>query len=103
MIYFYCAKKLLFILTSPHLLTKKREQEIKGKRRGLNSFYVKSCFVINNIDKNLLRKSDEREVKMCKNWFSLFILYSSFREKPAFIPRKVSFDRAKGYVSSSQT
>ena len=31
MIYFYCAKKLLFILTSPHLPTKKREQEVKGE------------------------------------------------------------------------
>ena len=36
MIYFYCAKKLLFILTSPHLLTKKREQEIRGKYKGDN-------------------------------------------------------------------
>ena len=88
MIYFYCAKKLLFILTSPHLLTKKREQEIKGKRRDLNGFYVKSCFVINNIDKNLSGKSDEREVKMCKNW--LFTLHSLF-----FISRKTSFCSAK--------
>ena len=88
MIYFYCAKKLLFILTSPHLLTKKREQEIKGKRRDLNSFYVKSCFVINNIDKNLSGKSDEREVKICI--IRLFTLHSSF-----FILRKTSFCSAK--------
>ena len=88
MIYFYCAKKLLFILTSPHLPTKKREQEVKGKRRGLNSFYVKSCFVINNIDKNLSGKSDEREVKMCI--IRLFTLHSLF-----FISRKTSFCSAK--------
>ena len=67
MIYFYCAKKLLFILTSPHLPTKKREQEIKGKRRDLNSFYVKSCFVINNIDKNLLRKSGRIQINNATN------------------------------------
>jgi hypothetical protein len=84
MIYFYCAKKLLFFLTSPHLPTQKREQEIKGKRRDLNSFYVKSCFVINNIDKSLSGKSDEREVKICKN--QLFTLHSLF-----FILRKLSF------------
>ena len=88
MIYFYCAKKLLFILTSPHLPTKKREQEVKGERLDLNSFYVKSCFVINNIDKSLSGKSDEREVKMCKNWF--FTLHSLF-----FILRKTSFCSAK--------
>ena len=88
MIYFYCAKKLLFILTSPHLPTKKREQGVKGERRGLNSFHVKSCFVINKIDKNLSGKSDEREVKMCKNW--LFTLHSLF-----FISLKTSFRTAK--------
>ena len=88
MIYFYCAKKLLFILTSPHLPTKKREQEVKGERLDLNSFYVKSCFVINNIDKNLLRKSDEIEVKICI--IRLFTLHSLF-----FISRKTSFRTAK--------
>ena len=88
MIYFYCAKKLLFILTSPHLPTKKREQKVKGKRRDLNSFYVKSCFVINNIDKNLSGKSDEREVKICI--IRLFTLHSLF-----FILRKTSFCSAK--------
>ena len=88
MIYFYCAKKLLFILTSPHLPTKKREQEVKGERRGLNSFHVKSCFIINNIDKNLSGKSDEIEVKKYKNRF--FTLHSSF-----LILRKLSFRTAK--------
>ena len=39
-------------------------------------------------DKTLSRKSDEREVKLCKNRF--FILYSSF-----FILRKHSFRTAK--------
>ena len=88
MIYFYCAKKLLFILTSPHLPTKKREQEVKGKRCTLKSYYVKSCFVINNIDKNLSGKSDEREVKICI--IRLFTLHSLF-----FILRKTSFRTAK--------
>ena len=88
MIYFYCAKKLLFILTSPHLPTKKREQEVKGKRCTLKSYYVKSCFVINNIDKSLSGKSDEREVKICKNHF--FAHHSSF-----LILRKLSFHTAK--------
>ena len=88
MIYFYCAKKLLFILTSPHLPTKKREQEVKGERRGLNSFHVKSCFVINKIDKNLSGKSDEREVKICKNRF--FAFHTS-----CFISLKTSFRTAK--------
>ena len=34
---------------------------------------------------------------------SFFILHSSFCESIAFAARKVSFDRAKGYVSSPQT
>ena len=37
---------------------------------------VLRCFSINNIDKNLSGKSDEREVKICKN--RLFTLHSSF-------------------------
>ena len=37
---------------------------------------VLRCFAINNIDKNLSGKSDEREVKICKN--RLFTLHSSF-------------------------
>ena len=37
---------------------------------------VLRCFAINNIDKNLSGKSDEREFKMCKN--GLFTLHSSF-------------------------
>jgi len=34
---------------------------------------------------------------------SLFILHSSFYESIAFTPRKLSFDRPKDHVSSSQT
>ena len=45
----------------------------------------------------------KEKLKSVKVDSSLFILYSSFREKPAFAPRKVSFDRPKGHVSSPQT
>ena len=41
------------------------------------------------LNKNLSGKSDEREVKMCKN--RLFTLHPSF-----FILRKTSFHSAKG-------
>ena len=44
---------------------------------------------LKNPDKNLLGKSDEREVKMCKIWF--FTLHPSF-----FISQKTSFRTAKG-------
>ena len=54
------------------------------------------CFVINNIDKNLSGKSDEREAKMCKN--RLFTLHSSF-----FILWKVSFHTAKGKLWRGQS
>ena len=50
---------------------------------------------VKNLDKNLSRKSDEREVKNCKNRF--FTLHSSF-----FILRKLSFRTAKHKLSSSQ-
>ena len=45
----------------------------------------------------------KEKLKSVKVDSSLFILYSSFCESIAFAPRKVSFDRAKGYVSSPQT
>jgi hypothetical protein len=45
----------------------------------------------------------KEKLKCVKTGFSLFILYSSFCEKPAFAARNLSFDRAKGYVSSPQT
>ena len=54
------------------------------------------CFVINNIDKNLSGKSDEREVKICKN--GLFTLHSSF-----FILWKVSFHTSKGKLWRGQS
>ena len=50
---------------------------------------------VKNLDKNLSRKSDEREVKNCKNRF--FTLHSSF-----FILRELSFRTAKHKLSSPQ-
>jgi hypothetical protein len=45
----------------------------------------------------------KEKLKYVKTSFSLFILYSSFCEKPAFAARNLSFDRAKDHVSSPQT
>ena len=76
------------------------------------------CFVINNIDKNLSGKSDEREVKMCKN--GLFTLHSSFfilwkvsfhiakhklwlRQRPCFIASNITFHTTKLYLSRTKT
>ena len=50
---------------------------------------------VNNLDKNLSGKSDEREVKNCKNCF--FTLHPSF-----LIFRKLSFRTAKHKLSSPQ-
>ena len=50
---------------------------------------------VNNLDKNLSGKSDEREVKICKNRF--FTLHPSF-----LIFRKLSFRTAKHKLSPSQ-
>ena len=52
-------------------------------------------FAVKELDKNLSGKSDEREVKICKNRF--FTLHSSF-----FILRKLSFRTAKHKLSSPQ-
>ena len=54
---------------------------------------VDECGVLHvkELDKSLSGKSDEREVKMCKNRFST--LYSSF-----FILRELSSRTAKGKV-----
>jgi hypothetical protein len=55
------------------------------------------------VDKNLSGKSDEIEfisIKI-KNYFLL--PDSSFRHRLTFTPRKVSFDRPKGYVSCDET
>jgi len=64
-------------------------------------------------DKKLSGKSDEIEVKICKNQElptrfgdepNYFLLPNSyFRHCLSFAVRKVSFDRAKGYVSPPQT
>ena len=76
------------------------------------------CFAINNIDKNLSGKSDEREVKMCKN--RLFTLHSSFfilwkvsfhtakgklwpRQRPCFTASNMTFHTAKLYLSRTKT
>ncbi len=52
----------------------------------------------------LITISEKKEKLKCiKSGFSLFILYSSFCERPTFTARKVRFDRPKGYVSSHET
>ena len=79
---------------------------------------VLRCFSINNIDKNLSGKSDEREVKMCKN--RLFTLHSSFfilwkvsfriakhklwlRQRPCFIASNITFHTTKHNLWRSET
>ena len=70
------------------------------------SFYMPNLFpffIMKEVDKNSSGKSDEIEfisVKI-KNYFLL--PNSSFRHRLTFTPRKVSFDRPKGYVSCDET
>jgi hypothetical protein len=45
----------------------------------------------------------KEKLKTVKVDSSLFIHHSSFSHRLAFTPRKLSFDRAKGHVSSPQT
>jgi len=45
----------------------------------------------------------KEKLNCVKTDFSLFILHSSFSHRLGFTPRKVSFDCAKGHVSSPQT
>ena len=45
----------------------------------------------------------KEKLNCVKHDSSFFILHSSFCESIAFAARKVSFDRAKGHVSSPQT
>ena len=45
----------------------------------------------------------KEKLNCVKTKSSLFIHHSSFCESLGFTPRKVSFDRAKGHVSSHQT
>jgi hypothetical protein len=71
-----------------------------------------------NPDKNLSGKSDERDVKICKNWF--FTLHSLFfilwkvsfrtakhklwpRQRPCFIASNITFHTTKPYLSRSET
>jgi hypothetical protein len=56
-----------------------------------------------DFDKNLSGKVVKEKLKSVKTASSLFILHSSFCERPAFAARKVSFDCTKGYVSSHET
>ena len=77
-----------------------------------------STFTVNNVDKNLSGKSDEREVKLCKSWFftlhpSFFILWKlSFRtakhklwppQRPCFTVSNISFGTTKRYLWRSET
>ena len=48
-------------------------------------------------------KVTKEKLKSVKTDFSLFIHHPSFSERPAFAPPNISFDRAKGYVSSHET
>jgi len=45
----------------------------------------------------------KEKLNCVKHDSSFFILHSSFSESLAFAPPNISFDRAKGYVSSPQT
>jgi hypothetical protein len=45
----------------------------------------------------------KEKLNYVKDDSSFFILHSSFCESIAFTPPNISFDRAKGHVSSPQT
>jgi hypothetical protein len=45
----------------------------------------------------------KEKLNYVKDDSSFFILHSSFCESIAFAPPNISFDRAKGHVSSPQT
>jgi len=57
----------------------------------------------NILTKTCRGKVMKEKLKSVKTGFSLFIHHSSFCESLAFAPPNLSFDRAKGYVSSPQT
>ena len=63
------------------------------------------CFI--HLSKNLTKTCRGKVMKEMLNCVkhdsSFFILHSSFCESIAFAARKVSFDRAKGYVWSHET
>jgi hypothetical protein len=44
----------------------------------------------------------KEKLKCVKTGFSLFILHSSFSHRLGFSPSYLTFDRAKGHVSSPQ-
>jgi hypothetical protein len=56
-----------------------------------------------NLTKSCREKVMKEKLKTVKTASPLFILHSSFSHRLGFTPRKVRFDRAKGYVSSPQT
>ena len=57
----------------------------------------------NILTKTCRGKVMKEKLKCVKTGFSLFILHSSFSERPAFTARKVRFDRAKDHVSCDET
>ena len=83
-----------------------KEYIVKGF--ALNDDLLKRSGWRENSLRNILTKTCRGKVmkeklKCVKTGFSLFIIHSSFCERPAFTARKVSFDRTKGYVSSHET
>ena len=63
------------------------------------------CFIqlSKTLTKTCRGKVMKEKLNCVKTGSSLFIHHSSFCESLGFTSRKVSFDRAKGYVSSPQT
>ena len=60
-------------------------------------------FLSKILTKTCRGKVMKEKLKSVKHDSSLFILHPSFSHRLGFTPRKVSFDRAKGHVSSPQT
>jgi len=56
----------------------------------------------NILTKTCRGKVMKEKLKSVKTGFSPFIHHSSFSHRLGFAARKVSFDRAKGYVSSHE-
>ena len=83
-----------------------KEYIVKGF--ALNDDLLKRSGWRENFPRNILTKTCREKVmkeklNCVKNGFSLFILHSSFCESLGFSPSYLSFDRAKGYVSSHET
>ena len=83
-----------------------KEYIVKGF--ALNDDLLKRAGWSEKFPRNILTKTCRGKVmkeklKCVKSGFSLFILHSSFCESLGFSPSYLSFDRAKGYVSSHET